>query len=165
MSTDQIEHPETGHRSRRGLVWPAIGALVVIVAAVLAWAFLAGPLSERARAEKDVAEAVTGLRQADTLESFNSRLCAEYRAPEDLIRNISAAGESTGSDVDRLFRESMLAKFPEDLRVTSVEVDGDEATADTVSAGGATERVHMRREDGQWKVCQPGVGMGSVPGN
>ena len=165
MSTGQIEHTDTAPRGRRLPALLAVGALVLVAAVVIAWAFLAGPLSAQARAEKEISEAVTGLRQADTLESFNSRLCSEYRAPEELIRNISAAGESTGSDIDRLFRESMLSKFPEDLEVTSVELDGDEATADTVSGSGSSEQVHMRREEGQWKVCQPGVGMGSVPGN
>ena len=82
---------------------------------------------------------------------------------------ITASGEQTGTDLDSMLRESIAGSFPADLKVTGVEVDGNgtEASA-TVESGGedgetTNERIQMRNEDGAWKLCEPGVGMGAVP--
>src|SRR5690606_13790341 len=95
-----------------------------------------------------------------------SHLCAENRVPQDLVDTITSSGEQTGTDMDSMLRESIAGSFPDDIEVTGVEVSGDgaEATA-TVQSGedSTTEQVRMRDEDGHWKLCEPGVGMGAVP--
>ena len=86
---------------------------------------------------------------------------------QELVDTITASSEATGSDLDSMFRESISGSFPQDLEVLGVEIsdNGAEATATVESASDGTgpEQIHMRDEDGAWKMCQPGVGMGAVP--
>lgn len=165
--------PESGARQggvRRGgpggaLV--AVGVVGVVLIAAVAWLFLAGPMSSSARAERDVEQTIRDMTAAETFSEFNSFICAENRVPQDLVDNITASGEQTGTDLDAMLRESIAGAIPEDLRVTGVEVgdDGVEATAtfESDSEGTGEEQVRMRDEDGSWKLCEPGVGMGAVP--
>lgn len=140
--------------------------VVVVLVAALGWLFLAGPLSSSGRAEREVEQTLKDMSAAESFADFNSHLCAENRVPQELVDQITASGEQMGTDMDSMLRESIAGSFPDDLRVTGVEVSGDgaEATA-TVESGedSNTEQVRMRDEDGQWKLCEPGVGMGSVP--
>ena len=149
----------------RGSVGVVVVVVVVLVAA-LGWLFLAGPLSSSGRAEREVEQTLKDMSAAESFADFNSHLCAENRVPQELVDQITASGEQMGTDMDSMLRESIAGSFPDDLRVTGVEVSGDgtEATA-TVESGddSNTEQVRMRDEDGQWKLCEPGVGMGSVP--
>ena len=71
----------------------------------------------------------------------------------------------TGADLDAMLRESIAGSFPQDLKVTGVDVEGDAATAtvESESGDGEPEQVRMLDEDGAWKVCETGVGMGAVP--
>jgi|GEM_PF-5013477 len=151
---------------RRGPLLGAAAVLALVLVAALAWLFLAGPMSSGARDERDVADALEHLSDAQSFAEFNDRLCEQYRAPKELVDGIASTGAQTGTDVDTMFRESVLSKFPKDLEVTDVTVDGDEATATARSSADGqerTEEVLMRREDDRWTVCQPGVGMGAVP--
>ena len=85
--------------------------------------------------------------------------------PQDLVDTITASGEQTGTDLDAMFRESITGSLPENMEVTGVEINSPDATA-TVESGdedAPAEEVVMREEDGAWKVCEQGVGMGTVP--
>lgn len=150
----------------RGSVGVVVVVVVVVLVAALGWLFLAGPLSSSGRAEREVEQTLKDMSAAESFADFNSHLCAENRVPQELVDQITASGEQMGTDMDSMLRESIAGSFPDDLRVTGVEVSGDgaEATA-TVESGedSNTEQVRMRDEDGQWKLCEPGVGMGSVP--
>lgn len=155
-----------GGSARRGsLILVVVAAVVVLVAAALGWLLTAGPLSESAAQEREIEQTLQGMSDAGSFADFNSYMCAENRVPQDLVDTITASGEQTGSDLDSMFRESIAGSFPEDLRVTGVELSGDDATATIESGadGQETEEVRMRQEDDGWKVCQSGVGMGSVP--
>lgn len=164
--------PEGGARQgggrRGGLsgVLVAAGVVVVLLIAAVAWVFLAGPMSSSARAEREVEQTIRDMTAAETFSDFNGFICAENRVPQDLVDNITASGEQTGTDLDAMLRESIAGTIPEDLRVTDVEVgDNGEATVtvESDSEGSGEEQVQMRDEDGSWKMCQPGVGMGAVP--
>lgn len=149
-----------------GAVGVVVVVVVVVLVAAVGWLFLAGPLSSSGRAEREVEQTLRDMSSAGSFAEFNSHLCAENRVPQDLVDTITASSEQTGTDMDSMLRESIAGSFPDDLRVTGVEVSGDgvEATA-TVESGedSTTEEVLMRDEDGQWKLCEPGVGMGAVP--
>ena len=149
-----------------GAVGVVVVVVVVVIVAGLGWLFLAGPASSSGRAERAVEQTLRDMSSAESFAEFNSHLCAENRVPQDLVDTITASGEQMGTDMDSMLRESIAGSFPDDLQVTGVEVSGDgaEATA-TVESGedSNTEQVRMRDEDGQWKLCEPGVGMGSVP--
>ncbi|MFS4488408.1 hypothetical protein [Dietzia kunjamensis] len=163
--------PDSGRQGGRG--WRsgvAVAAAVVVtllVIAALAWLFLAGPLSSSARAERDVEQTLESMSSAESFAEFNGHMCAENRVPQELVDTITASSEATGSDLDSMFRESIAGSFPQDLEVLGVEIsdNGAEATATVESASDGTgpEQIHMRDEDGAWKMCQPGVGMGAVP--
>lgn len=148
---------------RTGIV--AAGVVVVVVIAAVAWLFLAGPLSSSARAERAVEQTLRDMTGAGSFAEFNSFLCAENRVPRDLVDSITASGGQTGTDLDAMFRESIAGSFPQDLKVTGVEIDGQVGTATVESETDASgpEQVRMLDEDGAWKVCEPGVGMGAVP--
>ncbi|KAA0919956.1 hypothetical protein FQ137_05300 [Dietzia sp. ANT_WB102] len=141
--------------------------VVLLVIAAIAWIFLAGPLSSSARAERHVEQTLKQMSSAESFAEFNGHMCAENRVPQELVDTITSSSEATGADVDSMFRESIAGSFPQDLRVLRVEIsdDGSEATAtlESGSDGSGPEQVRMRNEDGAWKMCQPGVGMGSVP--
>jgi len=148
----------------------AVTAAVVVallVIAALVWLFLAGPLSSSARAERDVEQTLESMSSAESFAEFNGHMCAENRVPQELVDTITASSEATGPDLDSMFRESIAGSFPEDLEVTGVEIaDGGAeamATVESESDGSGPEQVRMRDEDGAWKMCQPGVGMGAVP--
>ncbi|MDN4505602.1 Rv0361 family membrane protein [Dietzia maris] len=160
--------PGSGRQGGRGGV--AVAAAVVVallVIAALAWLFLAGPLSSSARAERDVEQTLESMSSAESFAEFNGHMCAENRVPQELVDTITASSEATGSDLDSMFRESIAGSFPQDLEVLGVEIsdNGAEATAtvESESDGTGPEQIHMRDEDGAWKMCQPGVGMGAVP--
>ncbi|MDJ0422941.1 hypothetical protein QNA14_10400 [Dietzia kunjamensis] len=163
--------PDSGRQGGRG--WRggvAVAAAVVVallVIAALAWLFLAGPLSSSARAERDVEQTLESMSSAESFAEFNGHMCAENRVPQELVDTITASSEATGSDLDSMFRESIAGSFPQDLEVLGVEIsdNGAEATAtvESESDGTGPEQIHMRDEDGAWKMCQPGVGMGAVP--
>lgn len=149
-----------------GVVGVVVVVVVVLLVAAAGWLFLAGPLSSSGRAEREVEQTLRDMSAAESFSDFNSYLCAENRVPQDLVDKITASGEQTGTDLDSMLRESIAGSFPDELRVTGVEVSGDgvEATATVESGAESTsEQVRMRDEDGQWKLCEPGVGMGSVP--
>lgn len=157
------EGPQGGRRTR--LVLVAVVAVLVLVLAVLAWLLTAGPLSESAKQEREVGSALEDMGAAESFAEFNQFLCAEQRVPQDLVDTITTSGQQTGTDLDAMFRESIAGSLPEDLEVTKVDVEGDSALA-TVESGtedSQPEEVRMRHEDGDWKVCESEVGMGSVP--
>ena len=160
--------PDPGGRPGGGRSGGVLAGVVVVILLVGAagWLFLAGPLSSSGRAEREVEQTLKDMSDAGSFSDFNSHLCAENRVPQELVDQITASGEQTGTDLDSMLRESIAGSFPDELRVTGVEVSGDgvEATATVESGPDATsEQVRMRDEDGQWKLCEPGVGMGSVP--
>ncbi|MBB0970515.1 hypothetical protein G6016_16455 [Dietzia aerolata] len=146
----------------------AVAVVAVVVIAALGWLFTAGPLSSSSQTERDIEQTLTDMSTAESFEAFNEYMCAENRVPQDLVETITNSGEQTGTDLDVMFRESIAGTLPENLEVTGVELggDGSEATA-TVESGNddeqAVDEVFLRKEDGDWKVCQTGVGMGSVP--
>ncbi|MVZ90175.1 hypothetical protein GQF49_06740 [Microbacter sp. ANSKLAB05] len=149
------------------MAFAAAVVVALLVIAALAWLFLAGPLSSSARAERDVEQTLESMSSAESFAEFNGHMCAENRVPQELVDTITASSEETGSDLDSMFRESIAGSFPQDLEVLGVEIsdNGAEATATVESASDGTgpEQIHMRDEDGAWKMCQPGVGMGAVP--
>ncbi|MBC7294734.1 MAG: hypothetical protein H5T79_00070 [Dietzia sp.] len=157
----------TGDGRRGGLRVALVAAAVVVaaVAAALVWLVAAGPMSSSDRAERAVEQTLRDMTASDSFAEFNSHLCAENRVPQDLVDNITASGEQTGTDLDAMLRESIAGSFPQDLEVTGVEIEGDVATAtvESESDESAPEQVRMLNEDGAWKVCEPGVGMGAVP--
>jgi len=173
VHTDPVRpgSPRHGRRSGpRGVSRGVTVALAVVLVAVVAaavWAVAAGPFSSSGRAERAVEETLHELSRAESFADFNSHLCAENRVPQELVDTISDSGTQTGTDLDAMFLESIAGSFPENLKVTDVEVgaDGSEATATVESDtdGTGPEQVRMRNEDGAWKVCEPGVGMGAVP--
>lgn len=156
-------------RTRRGRTLGAVAALVVAVVAVaaLVWLFAAGPLSASARTQREVERVLHDLGASESLAEFNGHLCAEQRMPQEMLDQIAGSGAQTGVDLDSMFREQILGSFPDELTVTSVEVDGDDAVATVESSGGegtpGPEELRLRREDGAWTVCEPGVGMGAMP--
>ncbi|MCZ4540476.1 hypothetical protein O4162_09980 [Dietzia maris] len=156
-----------GRGGRGGGAVTAAVVVALLVIAALAWLFLAGPLSSSARAERDVEQTLESMSSAESFAEFNGHMCAENRVPQELVDTITASSEATGSDLDSMFRESIAGSFPQDLEVLGVEIsdNGAEATATVESASDGTgpEQIHMRDEDGAWKMCQPGVGMGAVP--
>lgn len=143
----------------------AVAAVVVLVAALLGWLLTAGPLSESAAQEREIEQTLEQLGESDSFAEFNSFLCAEQRVPQELVDTITVSGEQTGTDLDAMFRESIAGSLPESIRVTEVELSGDDATATIESGaeGQETEEVRMRHENDEWTVCQSGLGMGSVP--
>jgi hypothetical protein len=143
----------------------AAAVVVVVVIAALVWLFAAGPMSSSARAERAVEQTLREMTDSESFVEFNSHLCAENRVPQDLVENITASGEQTGTDLDAMLRESISGSFPQDLTVTGVDIEGDVAiaTVESESDGSGSEQVRMLDEDGAWKVCEPGVGMGAVP--
>ena len=155
--------------TRRGRAPVVIAAVVValVAAAVLVWALVAGPLSSSARTEREVEQVLHDLGASESLADFNAHLCTAERMPQEMLDAIAGSGEQTGVDLDAMFRERLLGSFPEDLAVTGVEVDGDDAVATVESAGGegasGPEELRLRREDGAWTVCESGVGMGAIP--
>lgn len=156
-----------GRGGRSGVAVAAAVVVALLVIAALAWLFLAGPLSSSARAERDVEQTLESMSSAESFAEFNGHMCAENRVPQELVDTITASSEATGSDLDSMFRESIAGSFPQDLEVLGVEIsdNGAEATAtvESESDGTGPEQIHMRDEDGAWKMCQPGVGMGAVP--
>lgn len=156
-----------GRGGRGGVAVAAAVVVALLVIAALAWLFLAGPLSSSARAERDVEQTLESMSSAESFAEFNGHMCAENRVPQELVDTITASSEATGSDLDSMFRESIAGSFPQDLEVLGVEIsdNGAEATAtvESESDGTGPEQIHMRDEDGAWKMCQPGVGMGAVP--
>ena len=162
--------PTPARRGRRRL--PVLIAAVVVAAVAvlaLAWAFVAGPLSTSARTEREVEQVVRDLGASETLAEFNSHLCGEMRMPQEMLDAVANSGSQTGVDLDAMFREQLLGSFPDDLDVTAVDVEGDDATATVESSTGGDESsgpetLRMRREDGTWLVCEPSVGMGAVQG-
>ncbi|MEH6820859.1 MAG: hypothetical protein V7706_13020 [Dietzia psychralcaliphila] len=156
-----------GDGRRGGLRVALVAAAVVaaVVVAALVWLVAAGPMSSSARAERAVEQTLRDMTGSDSFSEFNSHLCEENRVPQDLVDNITASGEQTGTDLDAMLRESIAGSFPQDLEVTGVEIEGDVATAtvESESDDSAPEQVRMLNEDGAWKVCEPGVGMGAVP--
>ncbi|UVE96655.1 hypothetical protein [Dietzia sp. B32] len=154
-----------GGRGRGAVAAAVVVALLVIAA--LAWLVLAGPLSSSARAEREVEQTLESMSSAESFAEFNGHMCAENRVPQELVDTITASSEATGSDLDSMFRESIAGSFPQDLEVLGVEISGDgteaTATVESESDGSGPEQIHMRDEDGAWKMCQPGVGMGAVP--
>lgn len=152
---------------RRGLrvALPAAVVVVVVVLAALAWIFAAGPMSSSARAERAVEQTLRDMTSSGSFAEFNTHLCAANRVPQDLVDSITASGAQTGADLDAMLRESIAGSFPQDLKVTGVDVEGDAATAtvESESGEGEPEQVRMLDEDGAWKVCETGVGMGAVP--
>ncbi|ODQ83321.1 hypothetical protein BFG51_10790 [Dietzia alimentaria] len=163
--------PDSGRQGGRGwrggVAVAAAVVLALLMIAALAWLFLAGPLSSSARAERDVEQTLESMSSAESFAEFNGHMCAENRVPQELVDTITASSEATGSDLDSMFRESIAGSFPQDLEVLGVEIsdNGSEATAtvESESDGTGPEQIHMRDEDGAWKMCQPGVGMGAVP--
>lgn len=142
-----------------------LAVVVVAAIAVVGWVFTAGPMSESASQSRDVESALEDMSASSSFAEFNSHLCAEQRVPQDLVDTITASGEQTGTDLDAMFRESITGSLPENMEVTGVEINGADATA-TVESGdedAPAEEVVMREEDGAWKVCDQGVGMGTVP--
>lgn len=156
-----------GRRGALSGAFLAVAVVVVVAVAAMVWFFLAGPGSSSARAEREVEQTLQDMSAAESFADFNSFMCAESRVPQDLVDTITASGDQTGTDVDSMFRESLAGSFPEDLRVTSVEISegGADAvaTVESESTDEEPEQVRMRDEDGDWKLCQPGVGMGAVP--
>ncbi|MEH6623793.1 MAG: hypothetical protein V7738_13570 [Dietzia maris] len=156
-----------GRGGRGGVAVTAAVVVALLVIAALVWLFLAGPLSSSARAERDVEQTLESMSSAESFAEFNGHMCAENRVPQELVDTITASSEATGSDLDSMFRESIAGSFPQDLEVLGVEIsdNGAEATAtvESESDGTGPEQIHMRDEDGAWKMCQPGVGMGAVP--
>lgn len=156
-----------GRRGALSGAFLAVAVVVVVAVAAMVWFFLAGPGSSSARAEREVEQTLQDMSAAESFADFNSFMCAESRVPQDLVDTITASGDQTGTDVDSMFRESLAGSFPEDLRVTSVEIrEGGAdavATVESESTDEEPEQVRMRDEDGDWKLCQPGVGMGAVP--
>ncbi|MDV3354223.1 hypothetical protein [Dietzia sp. IN118] len=156
-----------GRGGRGGVAVTAAVVVALLVIAALVWLFLAGPLSSSARAERDVEQTLESMSSAESFAEFNGHMCAENRVPQELVDTITASSKATGSDLDSMFRESIAGSFPQDLEVLGVEIsdNGAEATATVESASDGTgpEQIHMRDEDGAWKMCQPGVGMGAVP--
>lgn len=152
--------------ARRTSLWLVLAAaVVVLVVAAAGWLFTAGPMSQSAQNEREIESTLEDMGSATSFAEFNDYLCAEQRVPQDLVDTISSSGEQTGTDLDAMFRESIGGSLPDDLQVTGVELEEGDATA-TVEAGAEdaeAEQVRMRDEDGAWKVCDPGVGMGSVP--
>lgn len=156
-----------GRGGRGGVAVTAAVVVALLVIAALVWLFLAGPLSSSARAEREVEQTLESMSSAESFAEFNGHMCAENRVPQELVDTITASSEATGSDLDSMFRESIAGSFPQDLEVLGVEIsdNGAEATAtvESESDGTGPEQIHMRDEDGAWKMCQPGVGMGAVP--
>ena len=156
-----------GRGGRGGVAVAAAVVVALLVIAALVWLFLAGPLSSSARAEREVEQTLESMSSAESFAEFNGHMCAENRVPQELVDTITASSEATGSDLDSMFRESIAGSFPQDLEVLGVEIsdNGAEATAtvESESDGTGPEQIHMRDEDGAWKMCQPGVGMGAVP--
>lgn len=162
-----------GGRDGKGGVLSAAGFVVFVVIAavaaiaVIAWVFLAGPLSSSAQAEREVEQTLEQMSSSGSFAEFNGHMCAENRVPQELVDTITSSSEATGSDLDSMFRESIAGSFPQDLEVLGVEISGDgseaTATVESESDESGPEQVRMRDEDGAWKLCQPGVGMGSVP--
>lgn len=167
MTTDrQPPTEEPSPRRRTTSLRIAAVVVVAILVALAAWLFTLGPLSRSAQQERQVGQTLDAMSAATSFAEFNDHLCAENRVPQDLVDTISSSGTQTGADLDALFRDSIASSFPEDLRVTGVEFDdGSEATATVESGadGSGPEQLRMRKEDGDWKVCEPGVGMGAVP--
>lgn len=162
------DRPDGSRAGRRGGLRTALvvaAVVVVVVLAALAWFFAAGPMSSSARAERAVEQTLRDMTASESFSEFNTHLCAENRVPQELVDTITSSGEQTGADLDAMLRESIAGSFPEDLVVTGVDVEGDVATAtvESESDGGEPEQVRMLDEDGAWKVCEPGVGMGAVP--
>lgn len=164
-------HPGGGSRGgasgRRGPLVAAAAVVALLVVVALAWLFLAGPFSSAGRAEREVEQTLERMSSAESFAEFNGHMCAENRVPQELVDTITSSSEATGSDLDSMFRESIAGSFPQDLRVLDVEISGDgaeaTATVESESDGSGPEQVRLRDEDGAWKMCQPGVGMGSVP--
>lgn len=173
MTTSQqppAPEPSEGRRNDasgggRRIALVVVAVVVIAAVAVLGWLFTAGPMSESASQSDEVESALEDMSSSSSFAEFNGFMCAEQRVPQDLVDTITASGEQTGADLDAMFRESIAGSLPEDLQVTDVEINGADATA-TVESGeedASTEQVVMRDEDGAWKVCDPGVGMGTVP--
>lgn len=171
--TTTSQQPPTGDRpsGRRGGRSPVpliLGGIVALIAvATLVWLFVAGPMSSAARTEREVEEVVRGIGASESLAEFNDHLCEEQRMPQTMIDSLADSGAQTGVDLDAMFREQVMGKFPENIEVTGVEVDGENAVATLESSGEnaieGPEELRLREEGGSWKVCEPGVGMGAVP--
>lgn len=157
--------PGDGRRGGLRVALVAAAVVIAVVIAALVWFFAAGPMSSSGRAERAVEQTLRDMTSSESFSEFNSHLCAENRVPQELVDSITASGEQTGTDLDAMLRESIAGSFPQDLKVTGVEVEGDVATAtvESESDGSGPEQVRMLDEDGAWKVCEPGVGMGAVP--
>lgn len=178
--TTTSHQPDTGGHTEAGgpagrredrsrlLVVAMVAVVAVLVVAAVAWAFLAGPLSSSARTEREIEQVLRDMGSSESLADFNSRLCEEQRMPQEMLDAIAGSGASTGVDLDAMFRERIIGSFPEELSVTGVEVDGDDAVATVESAGEGSEgagpeELRLRHENGAWTVCETGVGMGALP--
>ena len=149
---------EVGGGRRVALI--VLAVVVVAAIAVVGWVFTAGPMSESASQSRDVESALEDMSASSSFAEFNSHLCAEQRVPQDLVDTITASGEQTGTDLDAMFRESITGSLPENMEVTGVDAT---ATVESGDEDAPAEEVVMREEDGAWKVCDQGVGMGTVP--
>lgn len=151
-------------KGRTGLIVGLALAVVVIVAAVVAAMLL---LSPDKRAEGDIEESLNSLREVSSYGEFTEKICAEYRPDTSVFEQLDEMAAQSGGSFDQLFVEQIRASWPESMEVTGVELDGDDAQVTTRSTDseGATheETFGMRKEDGQWKVCDASVGTGQVP--
>lgn len=151
-------------KGTRGRVVAAIVAIVVILLVVAAAVFLVQRNSPENTAKREIGTTLTSLSEVSSFADFGDKICAQYKPSQELTDQLSQISEQSGVDFDQQFTERIKSSYPASLEVTSVDVDGDDATAHITSTASdddgaqkTEETVRMRKEDGTWLVCDPAV--------
>lgn len=161
-STPPANRPAT--TGRTAVIAGAVVALVVIVAAVVAAVLL---LSPEKRAKRDIESSLNSLGEVSSYTEFTDKICAEYRPDTEVFDQLNEMAVQHGGSFDQQFVEQIKQSWPAELEVTDVDLDGENAdvTTESTDSEGAThtESFTMRKEDGEWKVCDQSVGTGGAP--
>ncbi|MFV8142284.1 hypothetical protein ACNQR7_32475 [Mycolicibacterium senegalense] len=130
-----------GSRRKTGMIIGGVAVGLVVVVAAVGF-FLRSSGSSDEQAIKNLLE--DSGNASGSVSEAKQFLCA---ADQKMMESIDTSGlGDLGIDIPQ---PTAVAGGGE---VSDVKVDGDKATA-AVSAAGATHTIHLRKEEGSWKIC------------
>ncbi|BBY27729.1 nuclear transport factor 2 family protein [Mycolicibacterium sediminis] len=129
-----------------GLALLAVVALVVVVVVASPGAITGTAVrspSEQLTDEEQIEASVEAFEKAwndGDFSAFDPVLCSGAKATDEFTEDEFLEARDMGGKLN--------------LTVESVDVDGDEATADVANEGENNQDITLVREDGEWKWCQ-----------
>lgn len=143
--------PPPRRRTRLALI--VTGVVLLVVAAVVVVGVVASPGAITGTAVRSPSEQLTDEEQIeDSVEAFEKAWNAGEFSAFDPILCTDAKATDEFTEDEFLEARDMGGRL--NLTVESVDVDGDEATADVANEGENNQDITLVREDGTWKWCQ-----------